>query len=137
MGLKEFCFPDCWKVSLVVPIYKNIGERSTAKNYRPVSLLSVVNKIFEKLVNNRIVHHLEKCGLLISSMVLGILDQLQNLLTIVSNRIVRAFNRSMATQAVAPDISKAFDRVWHAGVLHKLKSYEILGKDIWLYFFFS
>ena len=43
----------------------------------------------------------------------------------------------MATQAVAPDISKAFDRVWHAGVLHKLKSYEILGKDIWLYFFFS
>ena len=77
MGLKEFCFPDCWKVSLVVPIYKNIGERSTAKNYRPVSLLSVVNKIFEKLVNNRIVHHLEKCGLLISSMVLGILDQLQ------------------------------------------------------------
>ena len=40
-----------------------LGERSTAKNYRPVSLLSVVSKVFEKLVNNRIVDHLEKCGL--------------------------------------------------------------------------
>ena len=40
--LKESCFPDCWKVSLVIPVFKNIGERSTAKNYRPVILLSVV-----------------------------------------------------------------------------------------------
>ena len=61
--LKESCFPDCWKVSLVVPVFKNVGERSTAKNYRPVSLLSVVSKVFEKLVNNRIVDHLEKYGL--------------------------------------------------------------------------
>ena len=56
--LKESCFPDCWKVSSVVPVFKNVGERSTAKNYRPVSLLSVVSKVFEKLVNNRIVDHL-------------------------------------------------------------------------------
>ena len=41
MCLKESCFPDCWKVSLLVPVFKNVGERSTAKNYRPVSLLSV------------------------------------------------------------------------------------------------
>ena len=61
--LKESCFPDCWKVSSVVSVFKNVGERSTAKNYRPVSLLSVVSKVFEKLVNNRIVDHLEKCGL--------------------------------------------------------------------------
>ena len=61
--LKESCFPECWKVSSVGPVFKNVGERSTAKNYRPVSLLSVVSKVFEKLVNNRIVDHLEKCGL--------------------------------------------------------------------------
>ena len=52
--LKESCFPDYWKVSLVVPVFKNVGERSIAKNYCPVSLLSVVGKVFEKLVNNRI-----------------------------------------------------------------------------------
>ena len=61
--LKESCFPDCWKVSSVVPVFKNVEERSTAKNYHPVSPLSVVSKVFEKLVNNRIVDHLEKCGL--------------------------------------------------------------------------
>ena len=61
--LKESCFPYCWKVSLVVPVFKNVGERSAAKNYRPVSLLSVASKVFEKLVNNRIVDHLEKCDL--------------------------------------------------------------------------
>ena len=76
--LKESCFPDCWKVSSVVPVFKNVGERSTAKNYRPVSLLSVVSKVFEKLVNNRIVDHLEKCGHFSDfQYVFGLLDQLQ------------------------------------------------------------
>ena len=37
----------------LVPVFKNVGERSTAKNYCPVSLLSVVSKVFEKLVNNK------------------------------------------------------------------------------------
>ena len=57
--LKESCFPDCWKLSSVAPVFKNVVERSKVKNYRPVSLLSVVSKVFEKLVNNRIVDHLE------------------------------------------------------------------------------
>ena len=47
----------------MVPVFKNVGERSTTKNYHAVSLLSVVNKVFEKLANNNIVDHLEKCGL--------------------------------------------------------------------------
>ena len=47
--LKESCFPDCWKVSLMVPVFKNIGERFKAKNYHPVNLFSVVSKIFENL----------------------------------------------------------------------------------------
>ena len=51
-----------------------------------------------------------------------------DLLTVVSDRIARAFNRSGATQTVALDITKAFDRVWHAGLLHKRKSYGISGQ---------
>ena len=47
----------------MVPVFKNFGERFTAKNYRSVSLLSLISKVFEKLVNNRIVDHLKKCGL--------------------------------------------------------------------------
>ena len=51
--LQESYFPDFGKVSSVVHLFKNVGERSRAKNYCPVSLLSV-SKVFEKLVNNRI-----------------------------------------------------------------------------------
>ena len=121
--LKESCFPDCWKVSSVVPVFKNVGERSTAKNYHPVSLLSVVSKVFEKLVNNRIVDHLEKCGLF-SDFQYGFRSSQSttDLLTVVFDRIGRACNRYGATQAVALDISKAFHRMWNAGLLHKLKS---------------
>ena len=62
----------------MVPVFKNVGERSTAKNYCPVSLLSVVSKVSEKLKNNRIADHLEKCGLFsYSTMVLDLLNQLQ------------------------------------------------------------
>ena len=56
-------------------------------------------------------------------MVLGLLDPLQTFSQLVSDRIVRAFNRSGATRPVAIDIPKAFDRVWDAGLLHRLKSY--------------
>ena len=96
--LKESCFPDCWKVSSVVPVFKNVGERSTAKNYHLVSLLSVVSKVFEKLVNNRIVDHLENCGLF-SDFQYGFRSSRStaDLLTVVSDRIDRVFNRSGAT----------------------------------------
>ena len=54
-----------------------------------------------------------------------------NLPTVASGRIARAFNMSGVTLAVALDISKAFDRVWHAGLFHKLKprgiSAQIIG----------
>ena len=96
--LKESCFPDCWKVSSVVPVFKNVGERFTAKNYRPVSLLSVVSKVFEKLVNNSILDHLEKCDLF-SDFQYGFRSSRStaDLLTVVSDRIARAFNKSRAT----------------------------------------
>ena len=127
--LKESCFPDCCKVSSVIPVFKNVRERSTAKNYRPVSLLSVVSKVFEKLVINMIVDHLEHCGLF-SDFQYGFRSSRStaDLPTVVSDRIARAFNRSGATRALALDISKAFDRVWHAGLLHKLKSYGASGQ---------
>ena len=75
--LKESCLPDCWNVSSVLSVFKNVWERSKTKNYSPVSLLFVGSKVFEKLVNYSIIDQLDKCGpFLISSMVLGLLDQL-------------------------------------------------------------
>ena len=88
MCLKKY-FLHCWKVSSVIPVFNKVVERSKTKNYRSVSLLSAVSKVFEKLVNNRIVDHLDKSGLfLISSMVLGILNKPTDLVTVVSGSIL-------------------------------------------------
>ena len=77
------------------PVFKNVGERSTAENYRPISLLSVVSKVFEKLINNRIVDYLEKYGLF-SDFQYGFRSSgsTADLLTHVFDRISRAFSRS-------------------------------------------
>ena len=78
----------------MVLLFKNIGERSTGKNYHPASLLSVISKVFEKLVNNRIVYHLEKCDLF-SDFQYGFRSSRStaDLVTVVSHRIARTFNR--------------------------------------------
>ena len=59
-----------------------------------------------------------------------------DLLTIVSDRTARAFNRSGATRTVALDISKASDKIWHGDLLHKLKSYGISAHIFGLIFSF-
>ena len=93
----------------------------------------MASKVFEKLVNNRIVDHQEKCGLF-SDFQYGFRSSQStaDLLSVASYRIARAFNRSGTTRVVALDISKAFDRVWHAGLLHKRKSYGISGQKFGL-----
>ena len=118
-----------------VCVSKNVGERYTAKNYHPLNLLSVISKVFEKLVNNSIVGHLEKCGLLSDFQYsFRSSGSTADLLTVVFDRSARAFNRSGATQTVVLDISKVSDRVWHAGLLHKLKSYGTSGQIFGLTF---
>ena len=62
MCLKESRFPDCWKVSSVDLYLRMLGKDLLLKT-TALSLLSVFSKFFAKLINNRIVNHLEKCGL--------------------------------------------------------------------------
>ena len=95
-------------VSSVVLIFKNVGERSTAKNCHPVSLLSVVCKVFSKLVNNRLVDQLKICDLF-SDFQYGFRSSQSTagLLRVVSGGIARAFNRSGGPQVVTLNISKA------------------------------
>ena len=122
----------------MVHVLKNVKKRSWAKNYCSVSLLSVVSKVFEKFVNKRLVDTPKKYGLF-SDFQYDFRSSwsIANLRIAASDRIVRTFNRSGATWAVALDISKAFGRVWHFGLVHKFKSYGIHVRYFTLYPLFS
>ena len=89
----------------------------------------MISKVSEKLVNNGPVDHLEKC-VFFKDFQYGFrfFRSTADLLRVVSNRIARVFDRSGATQTVVLDISSDFDRVLHAGLLHKLTSYGIAGQ---------
>ena len=87
--------------------------------------LSVNNK----LVNNTLVNHLEKWVFFSDfNYGFGSSRSTTDLLTVVSDRTEKTFNRSGATWAVTLDLSKAFDRVWDTGLLCKLTSYGISGQ---------
>ena len=114
--LKESCFPDCWKVSSVALYLRMLGRGLNTNCL--VSPLSVVSKIFEKFVNNSLANHLKKCGLFSDFQY----DSRYSTPAESSNscdRIARAFNRSRTTRAVSLDISKAFDKILHAGLSNK------------------
>ena len=113
----------------IVPAFKNSGERSHPKNYRPISLLPIISKLFERLIYQALTKHLELNQLLTDKQY-GFRGcrSTADLLTVITDRIYQALNNRGGTRAVALDISKAFDRVWHAGLLHKLPSYGISGR---------
>ena len=109
----------------MVPAFKNVGERSKAV-------------VFEKLVNNKIVDHLEKYGLF-SDFQYGFRSSRStaDLLTIVSDRIASSFNRSGATRAVALDISKVLTGLGMLVVLTNLSLMEFQVRYLSLFFLFS
>jgi len=126
--MSESCFPGTWKQPSVIPVFKNCGERSDPRNYRPISLLPIISKIFETLINTSIVNHLNSQNLF-SDYQYGFRSgrSTADILTVINERIYRSLNASGETRAVALDISKAFDKVWHAGLMLKLTGYGVQG----------
>ena len=126
--MSESCFPNTWKYPSVIPVFKNCGERSDPRNYRPISLLPIISKIFETLINTSIVNHLNSQNLF-SDYQYGFRSgrSTADILTVINERIYRSLNASGETRAVALDISKAFDKVWHAGLMLKLTGYGVQG----------
>ena len=118
--LFKFCFSSCWKFSSDVPTYKNDGESSDPGNYRPISRLSIMSKIFESFVNDGICKYLEGTGFRAFRSTAG-------QLTVLSECIYNSLDVGGKTKTIALDISMAFDKVWHAGLLHKLKAYDVMG----------
>ena len=122
-------FPEIWKKANVLPVHKK-ESRQVKNNYRPISLLLICGKIFKKLIFDCIYEHLTDNQLITpnqSGFRPG--DSTINQLLYITHSIHTAFEEypSCETRAVFLDISKAFDKVWHEGLIFKLKSNGISG----------
>ena len=128
--LRNGRFPLEWKKANVVPIHKK-GDKQTIKNFRPVSLLSISGKIFECLLYDTMFDFFSKNNLLspnLSGFRLG--DSCINQLLSVNHEILSAFDMGLKVCGIFLDISKAFDKVWHDGLIFKLRQNGICGEMI-------
>ena len=123
-------FPQIWKCANVVPVHKK-NEKNLKGNYRPISLLPIFGKILEKLIYDSLYTHLVSCELLNpnqSGFRPG--DSTITQLISITRTIFKAFdcNPPLDVRSVYLDISKAFDRVWHDGLVYKLKRCDVSGQ---------
>ena len=122
-----------WKVASVVPVFKK-PPKSNPSNYRPVSLLPILSKAMESVVNHQLVAYLERYHLLPDSQYgfcqgRGTAD----VLTALQNEWTRTVASGGCVPIVAVDIAGAFDRVSHCGLIHKVQQAGVRGSLIaWL-----
>ena len=126
--LETGVFPIHCKKTNVVPIHKR-ESKPLVKNYRPVSLLPICGKVFERLIYNEVYPYLTDNNLiLLHQSVFKGGDSCINQLLSITHEIYKSFDEGFEVRGVFLDISKAFDRVWHDGLIFKLQENGISGK---------
>ena len=125
--LRENCWPSIWKQARVVPVHKKLSK-SEPGNYRPISLLSVISKVFEKILADEINQFLEDNNIL-SQKQFGFRASRStaDLLLLSTQQWQNTLDAGRRTLVVALDIAGAFDRVWHRGLVEKMRAKGIQG----------
>jgi len=132
LSLDSGVFPDYWKSSLISPIHKGL-DPSNILNYRPVSLLSILPKLFEELVSKKIIPILNSCIINEQHGFISSRSTTTNLL-ILTEDLFNALSSGDQVDVIYTDFSKAFDTINHKILHSKLRSYGICDPLLsWLY----
>ena len=120
-SLKKGKFPKIWKKANVVPVHKK-EHKMVVKNCRPISLLPIFGKIFQRVIYNFLFIHFQSGFLPGDSCIAQLLSIIHDIQTDFDE------NPTVDVRGVFLYISKAFEKVWHDGIIFKLKSYGAEGK---------
>jgi exonuclease III len=126
LSLEHSIIPNDWKKSLITMIGKKAQDPSNPDNYRPISLTSCFSKLLERIVSNRIYKFVESNNLLHETQS-GFRKNRSTIdnLTLLTQKIVETLNRKKKLCAIFFDISKAFDKLWRAGIFYKMYKMNI------------
>ena len=122
-------YPQCWKTGLVIPILKPNKPKEEVTSYRPITLLSCMSKLFERVLKQRLEYimetrnlfHESQCGFRRGKSTIDILLR-------VENQIRKSINENKVCLVVYIDLSSAFDTVWGEGMIYKLMKLGVQGK---------
>lgn len=125
LSLSRGIFPSIWKTSFISPIFKN-GDSSLISNYRPISKLSVIPKLFSHLISSKLSNF---CSSLLSTHQYGFTPKRSpcNNLAVVKNIILHSFEMNAQTDIIYTDFAKAFDQVNHVILIKKLQIFGFSG----------
>ena len=128
-SIETIIFPDLWKISRVAHIYK--GDRSEKSNYRLISVLPVISRLFERLVYNQLYQHLTGNNLLANEQS-GFRALHSTLMSLLKNTddLYSGLDNGQLVGLVLIDLEKAFDAVNHYTLCQKLEDYGVLGREL-------
>jgi hypothetical protein len=129
-SVSQGVLPADWRKATVVPIFKK-GDKSKASNYRPVSLTSICSKVLEHIIHSSIMDHFDDNNIL-TDYQHGFRKRrsCETQLLITIQDIALSLNNSQQVDVILLDFSKAFDKVAHERLLHKLDFYGVRGPTL-------